>query len=438
MSQATSDSARDARFDRFAIWTLLAGALLVRTAAIVAMRGALALDVDNYRELAENLLRNGVFGQGDVVTAYRPPLYPLLLAALGAVGQLNDVAIAALHVALGVATVGLVAVVGRQWGLGRWRFLAAALVACDPILLRQSSVVMTETLATFLTALALVALSALVAKPTTLRAIAAGATLGLGVLCRPGSLLWLISAMISLLWVMPTSNVRFHAIAGVALSAAVVLFPWAARNQLQFGLPIVMTTHGGMTALLGNNPEFYEHLRASPGEPWDSAEFNQRVEAERVAQRDDGPNATPFEIANDRREGAQAWRNIQAEPAMFARAAIYRLGRLWGVAPLPLAGETSRARVARYIVSVWYSVEFAWALLGAWSLGKRLVREPWVFGLLLAAALTVAHSVYWTDLRMRAPACLVVSLAAAAGAGWIGRKISCRKASAVKELERGP
>jgi len=438
MSQATSDSTPDARFDRFALWALLAGALVVRTAAIVAMRGALALDVDNYRELAENLLQSGVFGRGDVVTAYRPPLYPLLLAALGAVGQLNDVAIAALHVALGVATVGLVAVVGRQWGLGRWRFLAAALVACDPILLRQSAVVMTETQATFLTALALVALSALVAKPTTLRAVASGAILGAGVLCRPGSLLWLIGATISLLWLLPTANMRYRAIAAVVLSAAVVLFPWAARNQTQFGRPIVTTTHGGFTALLGNNPEFYEHLRASAGAPWDSADFNRQVEAERAAQRDHGPNAVPFEIANDRREGAQAWRNIQAEPAMFARAVIYRLGRLWGVAPLPLAGESSRAHIARHMIRVWYSVEFALALLGAWSLGKRLVSEPWVFGLLLAAALTAAHSVYWTDLRMRAPACLMVSLAAAAGAGWIERKISRRKATAVKELGRRP
>ena len=78
------------------------------------------------------------------------------------------------------------------------------------------------------------------------------------------------------------------------------------------------------------------------------------------------------------------------------------------------------------------------ALWGAWSLGRRLLSEPWVFGLLLAVALTAAHTVYWTDLRMRAPLGPVLSLAAAAGAGWIERKISGRKADAGNELGRRP
>lgn len=428
MSPATGEVAPDARWDRYALVGLLAWAIVVRIAAVVVLRGALTADVDTYRELAESLLRDGVYGRDAVATAYRPPLYSLLLAGLGAVGQLNTSAIAALHVALGVATVGLVAVLGHQWGLGRWRFAAAALVACDPILLRQSSVVMTETLATFLTTLALVALTALVARPTMPRAVAAGATLGAAVLCRPVFLLWLGGALVGLLWLLPTWQIRVRAFGGVALAAAVVLFPWAARNQIQFGRPIITTTHGGLTVLLGNNPEFYEHLRTSPGEPWDSADFNQQVAAERAAQRNNAPEASADEIANDRRESARAWRHIRAEPAMFARAVVYRLGRLWGVAPLPLAGESSGERVARRAVGGWYTAEFALALLGAWSLGRRWLREPWLFGLLLAAALTAAHMVYWTDLRMRAPACPVVSLAAAAGAGWVVRKGSRRKA----------
>lgn len=439
MTKAIENATPDARFDRFALLALLAGALVVRITAVVAMRAALEADVDNYRELAENLLREGVYGHGQVATAYRPPFYPLLLAALGAMGQLNTPAIAALHVVFGVATVALTAVLGRQWGLGRYRFLAAALVALDPILLRQSSVVMTETCATFLATLALVALSSLVAKPTMLRAVLAGATLGAAVLCRPVFLLWLIGALLALLWLLPTWSTRFRAIGGVALAAALVLLPWAARNQMQFGRPIITTTHGGMTALLGNNPEFYEHLRTSSDTPWDSAEFNRTVEAERATNRErqkDQPNAPPYEIANDRREAAAAQNYIKAEPAMFARAVGYRLRRLWGVAPLPLVGEGSGARIARTAITVWYMAEFSLALLGVWSLGRRLLVEPWMFGLLLAAALTAAHAVYWADMRMRAPAVAVVALMAAAGAGWLDGKISRRNVAAGKELER--
>ena len=55
----------------------------------------------------------------------------------------------------------------------------------------------------------------------------------------------------------------------------IVLSPWAIRNQVQFGRPIVTTTHGGYTLLLANNPEFYHWLRSGPwGSVWRADQFN--------------------------------------------------------------------------------------------------------------------------------------------------------------------
>jgi len=423
--QAKTDTSQNGPVDRRALIGLLVGATLARTAAVVAMRGSLALDVDNYRELAENLTRSGVYGIGGAPTAYRPPLYPLLLATLDFVGQLNLATIAALHVALGVATVWLVAALGKQWGLQRWRFLAAGLVALDPILLRQSSVVMTETLATFLAAAGLTALTTLATRPSVLRAFFTGAVLAAGVLCRPVFLLWLAIAPVALLGLLPNWSARARSIGCLVVAAALVLLPWMIRNQLQFGRPIVTTTHGGFTALLANNPEFYAHLRATSDTPWDSADFNQRVAAERVAEPAD-------EVATDRREGAEAWRNIQNEPAPFGRAVVFRLSRLWGVLPMALPGESESARALRYATGVWYAAEFILALWGAASQGWQLLRSPWVFGVLLAGSLTAAHAVYWTDLRMRAPAAPVIALLAAAGASWLVRKMTDRNSLSSK------
>ena len=58
--------------------------------------------------------------------------------------------------------------------------------------------------------------------------------------------------------------------AAIGLLAAVCgLAPWAIRNQIVVGRPIVSTTHGGYTLLLGNNPSFYDHLRTAPrGTVW--------------------------------------------------------------------------------------------------------------------------------------------------------------------------
>ena len=127
-------------------------------------RGALgharapADDPDGYRRLAENLVEHGTFGAGGVPTAFRPPLYPWLLVPCVAMGPAGRVAIGVLHVLLGVGTVWVAYRLARRCRLGGWSWLAAGLVALDPILLGQSAVVMTETAATLLVALAMLCL----------------------------------------------------------------------------------------------------------------------------------------------------------------------------------------------------------------------------------------------------------------------------------------
>ncbi|MEX0818454.1 MAG: phospholipid carrier-dependent glycosyltransferase, partial [Pirellulaceae bacterium] len=135
---------------RGAILAVAICALLIRGAFVVMTADALNADPDGYRGIAENLRQHGVFGSTSVPTAFRPPLYPVLLAALAVKGEVWPSLVGGLHVLLGVATVVLTFLLARQWRLGRWSAVAAALVAVDPILLHQSSLVMTETLATFL------------------------------------------------------------------------------------------------------------------------------------------------------------------------------------------------------------------------------------------------------------------------------------------------
>ena len=136
-------------------------------------------------------------------------------------------------------------------------------MACDPILLKQSTVVMSETLAAFLTALGLLTLTRLVERPNLLRAITAGVSLGLAVLCRPTFAVWAATAVPALVWLLPRDTRRLSMTAVVILATGMTIAPWAIRNWIQFGRPILTTTHGGHTFALANNPEFYEHLRTA-------------------------------------------------------------------------------------------------------------------------------------------------------------------------------
>ena len=224
-----------------------------------------------------------------------------------------------------------------------------------------------------------------------------------------------------------------------------VLSPWAIRNQIQFGRPIVTTTHGGYTLLLANNPEFYAWLRSGRwGDTWQADRFN-------AAWRHRRPHD---ELQADRLAYAEALQTIRRAPGTFADACLVRFGRFWS--PLPhqvVPHETPLRRWSRYAVAGWYIVEFvlvAIVVIGHLSRqrsqrGRQKLdrggasvpccpsrflplspysRPPsptWLWGLLLIACLTAVHTVFWTDMRMRASAMPVVALAAAPFLGDINR-----------------
>jgi len=422
-----------------AVVVLLLFALVVRGGVLWLKAGSLRSDPDGYRRLAENIYSKRVFGEGFVPTAYRPPLYPLILAAFTREAGLPDATVAGLHLLLGVSTVWLTLSLGVAWKLGRYALLAAALVACDPILLNQSTLMMTETMATFLAAVALVLLTAVVERPSIRIAVCAGLAIALAALCRPTFLVWLLFAPPAVLWLTrgkraankpdapargddrtPSlarraskrwrSDVRM---AAVVFGAAVCgLAPWAVRNQIDFGRPIISTTHGGYTLLLGNNPSFYDHLRTARAEPSGARRTSNNPQ-------DANPQVAD-ELRDDRRAYDQARQSIRERPAMFVRACLHRVGRLWGVLPYAIdPRESAASRWLRYATAVWYSLELALATAGTWSLGRKIIQTPWLFGLLLAVGFTAVHAVYWTDLRMRAPLVPFVALLAAAGVAWI-------------------
>ncbi|HEV3005925.1 MAG TPA: hypothetical protein VGX78_15770 [Pirellulales bacterium] len=427
---------------------MLALTLAVRLVALWLGRDGLTQDPDDYRGLAENVLAKGVLGHGETPSAYRPPLYPLLLVPCVALGPWASVAIGALHLCLGLATVWGVLWLGRQWRLGRGAWLAGLLVACDPILVHHTTQVMTETLAAILATASLAALTLAGERPNGRRLAAAGASLALAALCRPTFLAWLVCVLPVVVRRVPKWGARVRLAAAFLAAAAVVLSPWALRNWVQFGRPIVATTHGGYTLWLGNNASYYDFLRqGNSGDVWRATDFDAEVLKARSAVVRDG------EIDDDRREYAQAWHEIGKQPRMFLYASLVRLGRFWGLMPRQVDQSEGRwQRWGRYATGGWYFVEFALLALGLWwlALGTGSVRkdaEPvgrvaaptlsasFLPGLLLAASFTAVHAFFWTDLRMRAPVEPVMALVAVAGASRPRVARSQRKALSVNDLQ---
>jgi len=448
--------------ERWTLGSLLLFTLLVRGGVLWAMRGNLQQDPDAYREIAEFLVQRGEFALGKlsplesasrpVATAYRPPLYPVILSNLpSADGEhISLIKVSGLHLLLGVATVWLTWLAARRMvfagdqnaaaGIGL-PTVAGLIVACDPLLLNQQTLVMTETLAAFLAIMSLWCLGRFDRTRSWFDAGLAGGGIGLAVLCRPTFLPWLGLVAIAMLfvrgrnsevknpnskkgrehalairWAAWWSHLSFRVANAVALvvAAAAVISPWAIRNYREFGKPIVATTHGGYTLLLGNNEDFYRWLgQTNDGLPWDARGLQARL-WQRWSTKLQSFNRS--ELAFDEMCYEQARHAIYKMPGTFIYACAYRVGQLWSPLPHKLKPDESMSRrLLRYATCAWYCGVYVLAAIGVWRLRWKLFSPPWVWGVLLCFVFTAVHTFYFTNIRMRAPLMPFVAIVAAAG-----------------------
>lgn len=444
---------------RLLLWIMLAGLLLRGLVSWVAV-SRLSSDPDGYRALAESMARTGVFGLTDpstgrgVPTAFRPPLYPYLLSLITVGGQLHGWAVAGLHGLLGTITVVCTFLASRQLLGQSWRpqvgVIAALLVAIDPILLNQSTLLMTETMATALASIVLCSAVASCQRQPWRPAVVLAVALAGGYLCRPTFIVWAalfcLAAMISTRWTEPNRDqqqpwrARILPIIMIAAVVSTALGLWTWRNLRTFGQPIWATTHGGYTLLLGNNPDFYDYLSEHRfGSAWNPDSFLVAY----LHRYNDDPRQAEFwhrdwttqpaavaevtEYEDDQLAYQAARATIRRRPKMFLWSCLVRVGRLWS--PLPHMAEQPHAdrggadpaaatpalRWARLaIVAIYYLLFYALVVLGLRKIGlARALRQLWPIWTLLLA-LSLVHLFYWSNLRMRAPAIPGLAIVAAA------------------------
>jgi hypothetical protein len=219
-------------------------------------------DAPFYIELGWNWLRNRVYGLPihGVLTPVdmRTPGYPAFVAAIFAFAGKSPRAVMFAQAAVDVATCFVVALIAARLAPERFRcrvFIAALwLAALCPFTANYTAVVITETVVTFLTAVAILVLiqtevgvgqeagkRGLLAN----RWLLAGIVVGFGALARPETPLILFAAGLVLLakWWRPGDWTKLlRAVALMSAGLVLPLLPWAARNwstlhEVQFLAP---------------------------------------------------------------------------------------------------------------------------------------------------------------------------------------------------------
>lgn len=444
-----------------AVWIALLCAVVIRAAAPWADLEGLEADPDSYSRLAVNWAESGVYGFETLTgrirpTAFRPPVYPWVLSWLVSDQQLSSARVAGLHGLLCAATVLMTFSLAKSLRL-RWPWLPAIAVAFDPLMLRQSQLVMTESLMCFAVvgiwrlwlvlfpsgaspcAITESSTASADDKSSTWRfrlALASllGFAFGISILIRPTAAPWAVLCILAAASMTdrPPPNIR---VSRPQLTVALLMFSgiaicvglWTFRNARELGKPVWATTHGGYTLLLANNPQLYEHFREyGPSRDWDAEPFHRAWASRTVQMEGQSPRdheywfadrpSTSFppsdnELGDDELAYSSARATIAREPAMFVVACFYRLGWFWAMWP------ANAGSLVSLVIAGWYLMWYSLAGCGVWTGWRKRRWKPWIPGLALVISLSAVHAVYWSNMRMRGPTMVAVYLMAGVCAG---------------------
>lgn len=308
---------------------------------------------------------------------------------------------------LGIAVVPVIGLVATRLRGRRAGVVAALIAAAYPNLWINDSLVMSETIAILLVAVALAVALAFDRRPRMTTAAALGAVVGLGTLTR--SEIALLAVAFAVLAWRRAADVpqRGWMPVAVLVAAGVVVAPWTLYNLGRFEEPVLLSTNDG-TTLLGANCDltYYEQVGG-----WDI--------------RCLGP--VPIEPTVDASVRSHARRDVALEYVRehWERVPVVVLARLGRIADVYAVGNSVQLDLgeekARGVI--WAGIVSWWALAAAAVAGWRWAPSParWWLAMPVGAVLVTAVLFYGAH-RIRAPMePTVVVLAAVAVDRWLDR-----------------
>jgi len=258
----TASGAPEGGARRGAVVVVIAAAVLVRVAwvalADVDPRRDFQFDMTWYDLAALRLLDGAVLRDANgAPTAFWPPGYPFLLAALYAVFGSSLLVAKLANVALAAVSTGLVYALGRRLFGARTGLAAAAIFAVLPDAVFLAPLVLSETLFTTLLCAALWLFARLEERSPPARAFPHWLSLGLLVgaaLLTRGAGVALLATLALAWWAGEGLRTSLRRTAVVAAGALAVVLPWTLRNAIVMDAPILLSTSVGMSFLYAHNP----------------------------------------------------------------------------------------------------------------------------------------------------------------------------------------
>ena len=324
------------------VWVALAVALILRlTTVALTFDTPTTFDPADWSRTAASIAdghgypaSNRAPGRGP--SAFRPPAYPVFLAAVYAVAGHPAPSIGRLAGAflgtLAVALTGLIAL--RLWGK-RVGILALSIAAVAPPLVILSTALISEAL--FVPVVLGAVASALEARRSERRyrwAIVTGVLVGVAGLTRTNGLILLLPLSLAFAPMRSRRRPRAWAAPAVLIVAAcVTVAPWTARNWLVFHSFIPVSDEIGYT-LAGTYNQVSRADRQMPA-VWIEAEHGASPEYARILRRASAEHWNEVVYGNHLQAAAIA--DIKRDPAYLLKVAYWNTIRMLNIAEVRFA-----------------------------------------------------------------------------------------------------
>lgn len=261
------------------LFIVVLAAFILRLAAIVPLHAAgYTADEKEYVLLATKLASGEPFRDSNGDYSTKAPLFPLLLSWIVGFFGKGLLVPHLLNAALGALIVLLAYSLSRTATADAQALVTAGIVALYPGLVVYAGVLQTETLYSVFVLLSFVWWEKMRTMPSPVVALGVGVAAALAALTRAAFLGFFPLMLLLLVWLERKAWQKMVPAVGVALAAwCVVLTPWTVRNANVHSAFVPISSWGGVSLLLGNNPYATGTWSTRPGfEQWLERSAEQR------------------------------------------------------------------------------------------------------------------------------------------------------------------
>ena len=387
--------------------TLLVAAFLRLVYVSRLTREVVWVDEFDYLALGKSIAA----GQGFVTprgepTAFRPPGYPILLAALYKLGIQSTPAVRIVQVFLNVLTIYFLSFLSLKIAGPVASIVTAIVAAGYPYFIYATATLFAFTWFSMTFVLSVFFLFNGLERKKSRYMILAGLFMGISILTRTSAVVLAACVIIWLVIILFKQPKRLLVyVISYGLAVSLVLLPWIIRNAQTMGR-VTLSTNAGRNFWLGNNPSSTKNSGSNIDMPRELAE---------------GIDSAT-ETAAESIYWTEALNHIKSDPNRYFVLALQKGAALWRLDPSPTSlGYSRHKKLLSFVSCVSYGPIFILAVLG-FFLANREQQKFMLLWILFGFAFTVLHAIFISKVRFRLPLdFFLIAMAASAVAAIAGR-----------------